>query len=142
MASTPSTANSDSSLRFPCLLSLETTAWWAGTCSHDSTSRSAIGSRIGAADFEIRGIVTSEPDRIRTGSDHGPRVFVSGQGLVLAGLEQFGSRINYRTLIQLEGEPSREELTALAEEIRGWPDFESRYRVETYATCNRRCAEH
>lgn len=94
-----------------------------------------IGDRlqIGAADFEIRGVVVSEPDRIGLGLTMGPRVFVSGTGLDRAQLEQFGSRINYRTLIRLDGAPTRDELKALAEEIRAWPGFDERFRVETYA---------
>jgi putative ABC transport system permease protein len=95
----------------------------------------AVGDRLrlGAADFEIRGVVVSEPDRIGLGLTMGPRLFVSGEGLGRADLEQYGSRISYRTLIRLDGEPSREQLAALAETIRNWPGFETRFRVETYA---------
>lgn len=89
--------------------------------------------RIGSAEFEISGVVLSEPDRIGIALTMGPRVFVSGPGLVRADLERFGSRISYRTLIKLDDELGREELNALAEEIRTWPGIENRYRVQTYA---------
>ncbi len=95
----------------------------------------AVGDRlrIGSAEFGIAGVVLSEPDRIGIALTMGPRVFVSGPGLARADLERFGSRISYRTLIKLDGELSREELSSLAEEIRTWPGVENRYRVQTYA---------
>ncbi|MCP4204469.1 MAG: FtsX-like permease family protein, partial [bacterium] len=89
--------------------------------------------RIGRQRFEIAGVVLSEPDRIGMALTMGPRVFVSGEGLARADLERFGSRISYRTLVKLPREMSREELSALAEEIRSWPELQNRFRVETYA---------
>lgn len=89
--------------------------------------------RVGAGEFEIRGVVLSEPDRVGLGLSMGPRLFVSGEGLERTDLEQFGSRISYRTLIRLENELKRGELNALAEEIRTWPGVSTRFRVETYA---------
>ncbi len=89
--------------------------------------------RLGREIYEISGIVNSEPDRIGLALTMGPRVFVSGEGLARADLERFGSRITYRTLIRIPGEANREELAALAEEIRALPAIKNRYRVETYA---------
>lgn len=89
--------------------------------------------RIGSERFEIRGVVRAEPDRTGMALTMGPRVFVSGVGLARADLERFGSRISYRTLIRLDGDPGRDALRSLAERIREWPEVENRYRVETYA---------
>jgi len=92
--------------------------------------------RIGTADFEIAGVVLSEPDRVGMALTAGPRVFVSGRGLERADLERFGSRITYRTLIQLPastGVATVDELNSLAETIRAWPAMGPEYRVSTYA---------
>lgn len=87
--------------------------------------------RIGGADFEVSGIVTSEPDRIAGAFSMGPRVFVSAAGLQRADLIHTGSRIVYRTLIALPVERA-DELEALATNWKELLPEDQRYRLETY----------
>jgi putative ABC transport system permease protein len=87
--------------------------------------------RVGEADFVVRGIVRSEPDRVGGGFALGPRVFVSIEGLERARLEQLGSRIEHRLLVKLpEGAPAADAV-ALADRLkavlpeRGWHEVET-----------------
>ncbi len=88
---------------------------------------------VGGEPFRIAGRLVAEPDRIAIGPSVGPRLMTSLAGLERAGLEQFGSRVSYRTLAKLpasggqgELERLRDELTELLGEGTGW-------RVESYA---------
>jgi putative ABC transport system permease protein len=57
--------------------------------------------RIGAGEFEIRGVITTEPDRISDGFILGPRVLMSADALRATGLVQPGSLITYRYRVKL-----------------------------------------
>ncbi|HEX6850913.1 MAG TPA: FtsX-like permease family protein [Candidatus Polarisedimenticolaceae bacterium] len=89
--------------------------------------------RVGEADFVVRGIVRSEPDRVGGGFALGPRVFLSVAGLERARLEQLGSRIEHRLLVKLPDGALATDADALAARIkaalpeRGW------HQVETFA---------
>lgn len=89
--------------------------------------------RVGEADFVVRGVVRSEPDRVGGGFALGPRVFTSVTGLDRARLEQLGSRIEHRLLLKLPDGTPGAEAGALAERIkavlpdRGW------HQVETFS---------
>lgn len=72
--------------------------------------------RIGQATFEIRGVLTKEPDRMANAFSLGPRVVISQEGLVAAGLVKPGSRIRERYLMRTMGGA---DLTALTQELRG-----------------------
>jgi len=72
---------------------------------------------IGGSAFRVAGVVESEPDRLGAGFGNGPRLFLAPAGLVRAGLEGRGSRIRYRTLIQLPAQTSMEQLRRIAEEL-------------------------
>jgi putative ABC transport system permease protein len=86
--------------------------------------------RIGGESFRVSGTVLAEPDRIAGAFNMGPRVFLSAAGLDRAGLEKYGSRIRYRTLIALP--PARaEEAEKLADELAVHLDADRRHRIET-----------
>ncbi|MCG8458846.1 MAG: FtsX-like permease family protein [Holophagales bacterium] len=87
--------------------------------------------RIGGETFRVSGTVLREPDRIGGAFSMGPRIFLSGEGLERAGLEQYGSRIVYRTLVALpSGLDPR--LETIAEELDAALSDDSRHRLETY----------
>ncbi|MBI5198389.1 MAG: ABC transporter permease, partial [Nitrospirae bacterium] len=71
--------------------------------------------RIGQTRFTIRGILQKEPDRTAGAFSLGPRVFINREGLLSAELIQYGSRIEYRTLLRL---PESIPAAALAEELK------------------------
>ncbi|MEO1198685.1 MAG: ABC transporter permease [Pseudomonadota bacterium] len=52
--------------------------------------------RFGNHDFEVRGILDSEPDRLAGGMGFGPRAMVSREGLDATGLIQPGSLVRWR----------------------------------------------
>ena len=87
--------------------------------------------RVGGEDFRVAGRVLAEPDRIAGAFSMGPRVFMNAAGLERAGLEQYGSRILYRTLVALPPE-SDDELEAVAAELKDLLPAMRRHRVETY----------
>ncbi|MEM9558185.1 MAG: FtsX-like permease family protein [Acidobacteriota bacterium] len=87
--------------------------------------------RVGSATFTVRHRVEAEPDRIAGAFEIGPRVFVSSAGLERAQLEQFGSRITYRSLVRLPP-TSDDELTTIAESIAAAAPSGSLHRVETW----------
>ena len=87
--------------------------------------------RLGGTDFEIRGVVTHEPDRIAGAFSMGPRVFLDAEGLQRAGLEQYGSRITYRTLVKAP-DLTAERLKALSGAIAAALPDDGRYRVELW----------
>src|SRR5262249_40587213 len=55
---------------------------------------SAVGNtiQIGSGGFRIAAILKSEPDRLSSGVEMGPRIMITQQGLARTGLIQFGSR--------------------------------------------------
>jgi len=89
--------------------------------------------RIGGALFTVRGLVLSEPDHMSVSLTLGPRVFLSPDGLERAGLDRFGSHIEYRALVRLPdgggAEAVRELARTFGDEL---PDAEY-LRIETYA---------
>ncbi len=90
----------------------------------------AMGDRlkIGQANFVIRGIVRTEPDRMANAFSLGPRVFVSQEGLRSADLVKPGSRVRERYLLKI---PSTLALEPLLYELRGRLSEESA-RVSDY----------
>jgi putative ABC transport system permease protein len=82
--------------------------------------------RLGTKDVELRGIITSEPDRQASGIGLGPRLMVSRAALEGAGLLQTGSlyRVSYR-LALAEGDTAE----ALQERMeKAFPDAGWRWR--------------
>ncbi|MGH7312400.1 MAG: ABC transporter permease, partial [Candidatus Rokuibacteriota bacterium] len=63
----------------------------------------AVGDDIvlGTARFAITGVIVREPDRAVRLITLGPRVMIAAGALPATGLEGYGSRIRYRTLVQL-----------------------------------------
>ncbi len=93
----------------------------------------AIGDRIsvGGRPFTLRGVVTSEPDRLGSAFALGPRLYLSGESLRSTGLIALGSRVEHRTLLALpEGAPAG-GVTALAERVRAALPEPQFYKVET-----------
>ena len=88
---------------------------------------------VGGQPFSISGRVTAEPDRVGVGPSVGPRLLISGAGLARTDLERFGSRVNRRTLLRLEGEAPPEALAALRDEISARLGENGAWSVESYA---------
>ena len=68
---------------------------------------------VGAATFTIAGVVRKEPDRVGLIS-LGPRVLMADGALADTGLETFGSRVRYRTLVRL---PASAQARAVRERL-------------------------
>jgi putative ABC transport system permease protein len=66
---------------------------------------------IGAAPFEVRGVIASEPGRRIGAFSLGPRVLIDLADLPATGLLAFGSRINYQIFLRVPG-PALEALNA------------------------------
>jgi len=66
-------------------------------------TNSAIGDfiQIGAGHFRIAAVLRSEPDRLASGVDLGPRIMITRNGLAKSGLIQFGSRLSESFLFRL-----------------------------------------
>jgi putative ABC transport system permease protein len=62
--------------------------------------------KVGTLDVAIRGIITTEPDRISDGFILGPRLLMSGDALKATGLIQPGSLVTYRYRVKLENDQS------------------------------------
>ncbi len=94
----------------------------------------AVGDELalGGQSFTIGGVVTAEPDRLADAFTLGPRVFLSGEGLERTDLEQFGSHVDYRTLVKLSDDASPGALANLEEELAGRLDA-AIWSVETHA---------
>lgn len=77
----------------------------AAVASQDFLIRtnSAVGDpiQIGAGHFRIAAVLKSEPDRLASGVDLGPRLFITRNGLNQSGLIQFGSRATESFLFRL-----------------------------------------
>lgn len=71
----------------------------------------ATGSRIrvGSADYEVRAVIDKEPDAIAGGLDFGPRILMSGKGLLASGLIQPGSLVEWHYRLKLPDEASSDE---------------------------------
>jgi putative ABC transport system permease protein len=88
--------------------------------------------RVGNARYEIAGIVTGEPDRLKIGVAIGPRVLLSSTGLERSGLLGLGSRVDFRVLVRLADGSAPEDVEAAAAAVRKAvvdPEFVD---VETY----------
>jgi putative ABC transport system permease protein len=86
---------------------------------------------IGGQRFRVAGIVRSEPDRAAAGFAIGPRVFLDGAGLVRAGLDARGSRIEHKALLALPGDDGAAS-EALAARIRAELPDATWYDVDTW----------
>lgn len=89
--------------------------------------------RIGGVGVPIAGVVEEEPDRLGGGFGFaaGPRLFVDREVFDRAGLEQVGSRIEYRALLRLP--PGREgDVEAAAERLEAALPRDRRFEVETW----------
>jgi putative ABC transport system permease protein len=64
---------------------------------------------IGTGCYRIAAVVSDEPGRVNVAFALGPRVFMSHAAFASTGLEQFGSRLEYRVLLQSSA-PLREAL--------------------------------
>ncbi len=62
--------------------------------------------KVGTLDVAIRGIITTEPDRISDGFILGPRLLMSEDALKATGLIQPGSLVTYRYRVKLENDQS------------------------------------
>ncbi len=71
--------------------------------------------QIGTGDFEIRGVIASEPGRRLGTFTLGPRVFIDLADLESTGLLAFGSRASYQALLEVPGEA----LDPLVADLRG-----------------------
>jgi putative ABC transport system permease protein len=75
-----------------------------------------LGSRItiGGAEFELRTVLVTEPDRLATGLRFGPPAIISEKALRAAGLLEPGSLVKWHYRVALKGEAaSDEDVTAL-----------------------------
>ena len=70
---------------------------------------------IGAARFEIRAILRSEPDKLSGGIGYGPRVIMSLDALNATGLAQPGSILRRIARLALPGNPGDEAVARLAD---------------------------
>jgi putative ABC transport system permease protein len=79
-----------------------------------------VGDRIliGEQAFEIRGVITAEPDRRIGAFTLGPRVIIDRADLESTGLLTFGSRVSYQQLLRVP-DPGTEALAADLEEVLG-----------------------
>lgn len=94
----------------------------------------AVGDRLrlGEASFVVRGVVVREPDREITPFTLGPRVMLSGAGFARTRLEAFGSRIGYRLLVRLPGNPTAEQVGAAAAKLSDALGTAPWWRLETW----------
>lgn len=88
--------------------------------------------RLGEAAFEIGGLVAEEPDRGISAFQLGPRVFVSRTAFAATELEKAGSRITRRLLLRLPGNPGREAVESVAENLDRTVDSSPHLRITTY----------
>jgi putative ABC transport system permease protein len=70
--------------------------------------------RVGAAEFLVAGVITSEPDRTFRAFNLGPRFMTSLEGLAATGLVQPGSLVYHSYRLRL---PDREEVERLKESL-------------------------
>jgi len=92
---------------------------------------------VGGASFRIAGAVLDEPDRLEFSIVLGPRVFLTATGLERTALLGVGNRVKYKALYRLPGDPTKEELAALRDEIRaGLPGADYMW-FQTFADAQR-----
>ncbi|WP_454914668.1 ABC transporter permease [Xanthobacter sediminis] len=89
-----------------------------------------IGSRVqvGAATFEIRARIVSEPDKLSTGVGFGARLLVSDAGLAAARLVQPGSLVRWSYRVVLDDPARLPEVMARVKPALGAAGFEIRTR--------------
>jgi len=89
--------------------------------------------RVGGLDFRIAAAVQRGPGRFGFASFLGPRVYLSRAAFERTSLLGFGSRVRYRALIALPGDPGREDVERIMEEVEAatpgaaYLDFDSHY---------------
>ena len=85
-------------------------------------------------EFEIRGIIANEPDRISDGFVLGPRLLVSEEALRQTGLIQPGSLITWRYRLKLTGDTSLRAARAVIRKAKAqFPDAGWRLRAHDNA---------
>src|SRR6185503_498036 len=89
--------------------------------------------RVGDATFVLRAVLTAEPDRAVTPFTLGPRLLLGERGFARTRLEQFGSRISYRLLVQLPGNASRAQVDAAAASLRTVLGEQPWWRLQTWS---------
>lgn len=98
----------------------------------------AVGDRIlmGSREFDIRGVIRSEPDRLSSGVGFGPRLIVSVEALREAGLVQPGSLITwvYRLLLPQGANGTRAMGDVRAEALERFPEAGWSIRARTNAS--------
>lgn len=79
-----------------------------------------LGDRVlmGSATFELRSVITNEPDLLSDGFGFAPRFMVSLDGLAAAGLVQPGSLVDHSYKIALPVQASEATITAIRDEAR------------------------
>ena len=92
----------------------------------------AVGDRLllGNATFVLRGIITSEPDRLADGFSFGPRLMITADALPATGLIQPGSLVEWRYRVAAPDELSDPAVASLGEAAeKAFPD--GAWRVRT-----------
>jgi putative ABC transport system permease protein len=92
--------------------------------------------KIGSAKFEVRGVLTAEPDRSVRPFNLGPRVMIDGSGLQSTGLNQPGSLISYAYRLKLADKSTVDQLKLKLQatfpeagwRLRSWRDATPRVR--------------
>jgi putative ABC transport system permease protein len=92
---------------------------------------------IGGEEYEIAAAVTDEPGRLDISFTLGPRVFLSLEGLARTKLESYGSRVSYRALYRLAGDPSDDELRAARDRIEAELPDAPNLRVQSHRQAQR-----
>jgi len=94
-----------------------------------------VGARLhlGEASFVLRAVIRSESDRAVSPFTLGPRVLMGERGFARTRLEAFGSRINYRYLVQLPGNAVNARVDAAAATFRRALGTAPWWRVETWS---------
>lgn len=85
----------------------------------------AIGDEVmvGAARFEIRAVIATEPDALSEGFGFAPRLLISREALDAAGLIRPGSLVEYSYRVRLDGASAGRDLAGLrAEAASRFPD--------------------
>ena len=98
--------------------------------------------RLGTSEFDVRGVLKSEPDKVANGVGFGPRLMVSEAALRTTGLLQPGSLVKWNYRLKLASEQTNDaQLQKLIEGIKtrfpdaGW-DVRSHYNVDTRLSKN------
>ncbi len=94
--------------------------------------------KIGKQEFEIRGIISKEPDRVGgRGFSFAPRVMISRYTFDETGLRVFGSQVHYHHKILMPQIKTREELKAAQDKIeKAFP--EARWRGKNFLNASPR----